>query len=73
MLPAGVEIKTPSETNFFIIFFELFLIDKFAACLLCLNIETSLIAMLDIRLFLFLLAFPMEKYLLFLLYLNFLL
>ena len=44
MLPAGVDIKTPSETNFLIIFFELLLIDKLAAYLLCLNIETSLIA-----------------------------
>ena len=33
-LPAGVDIKTPSETSFLIIYFELFLIDKFAACLL---------------------------------------
>ena len=46
MLPAGVETNTPSETNFFIIKFDLFLIDKFAACLLCLKIDTSLIAKL---------------------------
>ena len=44
MLPAGVETKTPSETNFLIINLLLFFIDKFAACLLCLSIETSLIA-----------------------------
>ena len=46
VLPAGVETRTPSETNFFIISLELFLIDKLAACLLCLKIETSLIAIL---------------------------
>ena len=44
MLPAGVETKTPSEINFLIIYFEPFFIDMDAACLLCLNIETSLIA-----------------------------
>ena len=44
MLPAGVETNTPSDTSFLIINFELFFIDKFAACLLCLNIETSFIA-----------------------------
>ena len=32
------------------IYFELFLIDKLAACLLCLNIETSLIAMIFLEL-----------------------
>ena len=44
VLPAGVEINTPSETNFFIIRFDPLIIDKDAACLLCLRIETSLIA-----------------------------
>ena len=44
MLPAGVEIRTPSEINFFIIIFLPVKIDKDAACLLCLRIETSLIA-----------------------------
>ena len=44
MLPAGVEIRTPSEINFFIINFDPFLIEIEAACLLCLNIDTSLIA-----------------------------
>ena len=52
MLPAGVETKTPSETNFFIIYLELFFIDKFAACLLCLKIDTSLIARHVLLLFL---------------------
>ena len=44
MLPAGVETSTPSETNLFIICLEPCLIDSEAACLLCLKIETSLIA-----------------------------
>ena len=44
VLPAGVETKTPSETSFFIIFLDPWLIDKEAACLLCLRIETSFIA-----------------------------
>ena len=44
MLPAGVETRTPSETKFLIIVFELFEIDNDAACLLCLKIETSFIA-----------------------------
>ena len=44
VLPAGVETSTPSETKFFIIFLEPWPIDNDAACLLCLRIETSLIA-----------------------------
>ena len=44
MLPAGVDTNTPSETNFLIICLEPCLIDNEAACLLCLNIETSFIA-----------------------------
>ena len=42
MLPAGVDTSTPSETNFFIKVCEPYLIDKDAACLLCLKIETSI-------------------------------
>ena len=44
MLPAGVETKIPSETRFFIIILDPFLINNEAACLLCLKIETSFIA-----------------------------
>ena len=44
VLPAGVETKTPSEIKFFIIFFLLDFIEIDDACLLCLNIETSLMA-----------------------------
>ena len=44
MLPAGVETKTPSEIRFLIITFEPLFIETDAACLLCLNIETSFIA-----------------------------
>ena len=54
MLPAGVETRTPSETNLFIIKVLPCLIDSDAACLLCLNIETSLIAIdFLVKLFLF--------------------
>ena len=51
MLPAGVETNIPSDTNFFIRNFEFFFTDKLAACLLCLKIETSLIAKLVLFLF----------------------
>ena len=44
MLPAGVDINTPSETSFLIIFCEPLEISSDAVCLLCLKIETSLIA-----------------------------
>ena len=44
MLPAGVETKTPSEINFFIMYFDPFLIEITDACLLCLKIDTSFIA-----------------------------
>ena len=52
MLPAGVETRTPSETRFLITNFLLFFIVKLAACLLCLKIETSLIAIHFFDLFL---------------------
>ena len=44
MLPAGVETNNPSEINFFIICLDPELIDIDAACLLCLKIEISFIA-----------------------------
>ena len=37
VLPAGVDTKTPSETSFLIINFDPTLIDRKAACLLCLG------------------------------------
>ena len=51
MLPAGVEIITPSEINFLIITFLPVEICKAAVCLLCLNNDTSLIAKADRILF----------------------
>ena len=39
VLPAGVDTKTPSEINFLINIFELFLIDNVATCLLCRRTE----------------------------------
>ena len=44
VLPAGVDIRTPSEISFFITVFFPVLINNEAACLLCLKTETSLIA-----------------------------
>ena len=44
MLPAGVDTKTPSATSFLISNFAPYLIESEAACLLCLKMETSLIA-----------------------------
>ena len=44
VLPAGVEIRTPSPISFFIIFFPSTLRLNEAVCLLCLNKETSLMA-----------------------------
>ena len=44
MLPAGVETKTPSPISFFIISFLPTCKLSEAVCLLCLNKETSLIA-----------------------------
>ena len=44
VLPAGVETNTPSQINFFIKNFFLLIICSDAACLVCLNKETSLIA-----------------------------
>ena len=57
VLPAGVEIKTPSEINFFIIFFFPIEICKDTVCLLCLNNDISLIAKAEIILFLFVYLF----------------
>ena len=69
MLPAGVDTNTPSETNFFIINWLRFFIDKFAACLLCLKIETSLIAKDLIFLFFCLTIGKIARYLIIYLYL----
>ena len=44
VLPAGVQIKTPSPIRFLIKFFFLILRFKDAVCLLCLNNDTSFIA-----------------------------
>ena len=63
VLPAGVEKRTPSHISFLIIFllFVEMLIE--AACLLCLNIETSLIAIdFFILLFFLLHSFLMDLY-----------
>ena len=46
VLPAGVDTKTPSDINFLIIVFYPFNIFNEAVCLLCLNIDISLIAIL---------------------------
>ena len=42
MLPAGVDIKTPSAISFLITGFFPLLIKRFAACLVCLSTEISL-------------------------------
>ena len=44
VLPAGVDTKTPSDLRFFIIILLPFVILSETACLLCLRIETSFIA-----------------------------
>ena len=57
MLPAGVDTNTPSETSFLIKIFLLFFILKLAVCLLCLNKDTSLIAIADFFLLFFVKTF----------------
>ena len=60
MLPAGVDTRTPSPTNFFIIIFFPNFNLRLAVCLLCLNKETSLIAIISF-LVLFLLTAIKDK------------
>ena len=55
-LPAGEEINTPSQINFLIKTFFLLFICRYAVCLLCLSKETSLIAIADFLVLLFVYA-----------------
>ena len=47
VLPAGVDTRTPSQINFFIKILLPLTICSDAACLVCLNKETSLIAIFE--------------------------